>query len=636
MLASDDEWTAPIMAEVGPDGNVWVVDWYNYIVQHNPTPEGFKSGKGAAYETELRDKRHGRIYRVVYNGPGDGQQHEPRRSLAGATPAQLVAALKDDNRFWRCHAQRLLVERGQRDVVPALVELAGDRTLDAIGLNVGAIHALWTLAGLAVLDGANAEAKRAAFEALRHPSAGVRRNALAVLPRSIESLDAILDGGLVRDDDLQVRLAALLALADQPPAGKAATAVVEVLTDAANANDRWLVDAATCAAAHNGSDFLQQAVAIEKPAAKLIETARIVAGHHVRTAPADLVAALVPRLVAADAKLAEAIVEGLSGGWPKDRPPRLSAELEQSLTQLAPRLSIGPRGALVRLAILWNSKALDAEAAALTKELLAQLVDESQQADSRVEAARQLLAFRPSDAAAAVAVLDAVTPRMGVDLATARSGDPQSQRSGGNRARGSRAAAALDTRGALGRDQRAAEPGDVERPACRRGRTRQAVGCRLDARRTPGAVGTSRQGSPQARREVLAQRGALPSADRQQVLDELRSVAERSGDATQGKAVFAKHFAKCHVHGALGQRIGPDLTGMAVHTKAELLGNILDPSRSVEGNFRVFTVTTLDGKVLTGLLASESQTALELFDSEGAKQPCRAAKSTSWPHRQSR
>ncbi|MEX0867571.1 MAG: PVC-type heme-binding CxxCH protein, partial [Pirellulales bacterium] len=57
LLASDDEWTAPIAAEVGPDGNVWVIDWYNYIVQHNPTPQGFKTGKGNAYETELRDKR---------------------------------------------------------------------------------------------------------------------------------------------------------------------------------------------------------------------------------------------------------------------------------------------------------------------------------------------------------------------------------------------------------------------------------------------------------------------------------------------------------------------------------------------------------------------------------------------------
>jgi hypothetical protein len=59
---------------------------------------------------------------------------------------------------------------------------------------------------------------------------------------------------------------------------------------------------------------------------------------------------------------------------------------------------------------------------------------------------------------------------------------------------------------------------------------------------------------------------------------------------------------------------------MAVHPKAELLENILDPSRSVEGNFRVFTVATTSGQVLTGLLASESKTAIELFDAEGKKQ----------------
>ena len=65
LLASDDEWTSPILAEVGPDGNVWVIDWYSYIVQHNPTPPGFKTGKGAAYTTELRNSKFGRIYKIV-------------------------------------------------------------------------------------------------------------------------------------------------------------------------------------------------------------------------------------------------------------------------------------------------------------------------------------------------------------------------------------------------------------------------------------------------------------------------------------------------------------------------------------------------------------------------------------------
>src|SRR5207253_5819421 len=107
LLASDDEWTAPIAAEGGPDGQVWVIDWYNYIVQHNPTPPGWKTGRGNAYETELRDKKHGRIYRVVYKGAKLGKV----LSLKNASPEKLVAALKSDNMFWRLQAQRLLVER---------------------------------------------------------------------------------------------------------------------------------------------------------------------------------------------------------------------------------------------------------------------------------------------------------------------------------------------------------------------------------------------------------------------------------------------------------------------------------------------------------------------------------------------
>ncbi|MBO0700272.1 MAG: ThuA domain-containing protein, partial [Zavarzinella sp.] len=206
LLASDDEWTAPIMAEVGPDGNVWVIDWYNFIVQHNPTPQGFRTGRGAAYENDLRDKTHGRIYRVIHEGTGSVKDTGAQYSLAGASPEKLVATLKNPTLLWRRHAQRLLVERGNKDVLPALFALVRDTKVDEIGLNVGAIHALWTMHGLGALDGSNPEATAVAVAALKHPSAGVRRNAVQVLPMDEKAVDAILAAGLVRDPDPQVRL----------------------------------------------------------------------------------------------------------------------------------------------------------------------------------------------------------------------------------------------------------------------------------------------------------------------------------------------------------------------------------------------------------------------------------------------
>ena len=249
LVASDDEWTAPIQAEVGPDGNMWFSDWYNFIVQHNPTPQGFRTGKGAAYETELRDKKYGRVYRLVMAGQ-DAKQ-TAIKSLAGATPEQLVAALKSDNMFWRTHAQRLLVERGQTDVVPHLIALVSDQSVDAIGLNTAAIHALQTLSGLGVLARQSGDAVDATVVALKHPSAGVRRNAVQVIAPSGQTA-ALLESGVIVDRDPQVRLVALLALAGQPAGEATAQAAIDALGDRAVQQDRHLLDAATAAAAQNG------------------------------------------------------------------------------------------------------------------------------------------------------------------------------------------------------------------------------------------------------------------------------------------------------------------------------------------------------------------------------------------------
>ena len=102
LYASRDEWSAPIQAEVGPDGNVWMLDWYNYIVQHNPTPPGFETGVGAAYESELRDKKYGRIYRIKYVGDegqpsagagesGNGESRGAGRRAASSDEAVAAA-----------------------------------------------------------------------------------------------------------------------------------------------------------------------------------------------------------------------------------------------------------------------------------------------------------------------------------------------------------------------------------------------------------------------------------------------------------------------------------------------------------------------------------------------------------------
>jgi len=258
MLSSDDEWCAPIMAEVGPDGQLWVIDWYNYIVQHNPTPKGWKTGPGNAYINELRDKRHGRVYRIVW----PDAKRPAAKDLTNAAPRELVATLADDNLFWRRHAQRLLVERGETDVAEALIALVTDTEVDAVGLNVGAIHALWTLHGLGLLDGSHAAALEAAEAALRHPSPGVRRNALLALPPTEQTNSAILAAGSLTDNGGQVRLAALLALSQTPPSKIAGATVFGTLAEPRNHEDRWIAEAAAMAGVRHSEGFLAAASSV--------------------------------------------------------------------------------------------------------------------------------------------------------------------------------------------------------------------------------------------------------------------------------------------------------------------------------------------------------------------------------------
>jgi len=145
--------------------------------------------------------------------------------------------------------------------------LISNTSVDEIGLNPAAIHALWTAHGLGALDGSDARASEAAMAALKHPSAAVRRAALDVLPRNEKSRDAILSGKLLDDKDALVRKAALLACSELPPSDAAASAILAALQETHNAEDRWIPDAATSAAARNDAGFLKAALTSFKPTA---------------------------------------------------------------------------------------------------------------------------------------------------------------------------------------------------------------------------------------------------------------------------------------------------------------------------------------------------------------------------------
>ncbi len=242
MFASADEWAAPIQAEVGPDGAVWVADWYDFIIQHNPTPSKSSSGldavngEGNAYINPLRDHERGRIYRIAYKG----NDQKNTLQLSKNDAAGLINALSNNNMFWRTTAQRLLVEKGDKSVLPALYKLVQNTQLDETGINAPAVHALWTMDGLHAFDGGNKEALDIAINALLHPAAGVRKAAIEVLPKTPVTFNAMKKANLFEDKDFRVRLAAVLATTDMKPSSEIGTTLLDMAEKQENVEDTWL------------------------------------------------------------------------------------------------------------------------------------------------------------------------------------------------------------------------------------------------------------------------------------------------------------------------------------------------------------------------------------------------------------
>lgn len=273
-LASSDEWVGPVQAEVGPDGALWVADWYNFIIQHNVFVERqapsemvlpFKEqpkGQGNAFDSPLRDVNFGRVYRIVYK---KARPYQPV-ALNKNDPAGLVAALQNDNMFWRMTAQRLLVESKNLAALPDLYKLIAKPDVDEIGLNSPAVHAIWTLHGLGALTGANGEALRVVSAALKHPAAGVRKAAIETLPPTSQTLDQIQKVGLLNDPSLNVRMAAVLATVMLPPSEAVGAALYRASRQADNEADEWMTRALFAAAATHRAGFLAEAAKNPLPA----------------------------------------------------------------------------------------------------------------------------------------------------------------------------------------------------------------------------------------------------------------------------------------------------------------------------------------------------------------------------------
>jgi putative membrane-bound dehydrogenase-like protein len=563
-LASTDQWFRPVQVRTGPDGALWVVDMYRYVIEHKRwIPEE------ALAELDLMAGRdRGRIYRLV-------RRDQPARtvpdltSLAGRSLAEL---LDHPNGTLRDMVQQRLLWQPSKDCQPVLEEIARRGRYPAARL-----QALWTLALWKSLP------KNLLLAALEDPHDAVRRHAVRIAEQFAS--DADIAEAIARratDTAYQVRLQVAFSVGFLDPAKAAPllaqlafrhaddpymlAAVMSSLTvdNSPRVLEAWQANAAEWEGARRRV-FLEL-VAMDvclrgAPAADKAFTT--ILGHDPARADEQkfrALARLLESLRRVDRQLDAARNSPVVGSW-------LAVARDTLRDASAP---VGTLRAAAQLLGIWGDQA-DAL-------LLSELLDIRYPLPVQ-EAAMNALAQMPHDGTAAMLLrgVTRVSPRLRQPL--------------------------LDV-------------------LLRRVRwTEQLLDAVERGEVTLSLLDTStRQRLMQHDREAIRRRAAnvlgLNNSTRQSVLDAYRTAVTGGGDPQRGRQVFLKHCANCHRFQDQGHAVGPDLSALATKSPQYLLTAVLDPNREVEPRFVAYVALTRDGQTLTGLLVEETTTTITLQEAE--------------------
>ncbi len=558
-LGSTDPWFRPVQALTGPDGALWIVDMYRFVIEH---PRWISPEKLAGIDVRAGADR-GRIYRVV----ADGQPLRPVPRLDLMPTGALVSALDTPNGTRRDTVQRLLVDRGDKTAVPALTEM-----LRTGAQAVCRVQALGALAGLGAIDA------HILIGALADPHPGVRREAV----RLSEAWFGREDGGVGetllamtgdRAATVRYQLAASLGEWDDPRAGAALGAIA--LGDGA---DLWVRAAVLSSSTRHAASVLETVLAkSNEPMLALVEPLLATL-----SASRDRVA--IARALAAIEKA------GQGKAW------RLGAIAQ--LLEAAPDATLADDPA-VRSSI--------AAARALAGDTTAQPGD-------RATALRLLgrgKTERDSDRGIFSARLEPSEPtllQLGAVGALARLDDRPSD------------AAMIAHWSRLGPSVRAALlDALLARPASSEAlvaalESKQIAPMEIDAAHRQRLLSA---GTEPVRRRAQAVFASRAIGARQEVLKTFESAKTQTGDAERGKAVFSRLCAACHKFAGLGHEVGPDLAALTDLTPEALSIAILDPNREVDARYAGYTAALKDGRLLSGLIAGETASAITLKRQEG-------------------
>jgi putative membrane-bound dehydrogenase-like protein len=568
-LTSPDNWFRPVNFANTPDGTLLILDMYRETIEHPfSIPDPIKKHLDLTSGKDL-----GRLYDLV---PEAAVKHR-KPALSGASTPELVALLADPASWWRETAQRLLIERNDQAAVPLLRELARRRPTA-----IGRVHALWTLDVLGALADENLVA------ALKDEDSNVREQAAKLAEKHLGERSPVVDPllALANDDDPMVRFQSAFALGELKESRALDALATIALRDS---KDRWTRMAVESSLAGRAGALIDRVAArdrsfLTRPDGRVLleELAMLVGAENDPGQVKTLLSTFVgPE---ADPALSRVVVLGLGRG------------LQRSGGSLRGVLS-GPSGSTL-MPVFEEAAATAKGGGAIDGRVEAIRLLSVGPVEKSIDALPGLLDARQPGAVqlAAIQTLAGLNdPRVGPALLGHwRSLSPTLRREAVEAlfARSDRLLALLDAVEAKTVAASDIDPSRVKQLLSHPNTTVQTRAAKLLA-------GATR-------------------ADRAEVIARFRNTLTLAGDRDRGRTVYRKVCSTCHKAEGQGIDVGPNLATVTGRTPEDLLIHILDPNREVAPNYVNYNIETVDGLVVSGLIAEESANAVTLKRAEGA------------------
>lgn len=617
----------PVDVKMGPDGAIYIADWYNPIIQHGEVD----------FRDPRRDHTHGRIWRVTYKD----RPLVKRPQLKKASISELLDHLKDPEGWTRHQAKRELATRDPKDVAKELefwtteaLQVKDLKRLDHLRL-----EALWTYQSVGRIE-------PTLLESLMHHGATPEVRAAAVrvagdwLKEQPELANLLPNS--INDSHPRVRLEAVRAIAK---IGGNPQAIVWALEALDQPTDRWLEHALWLTCRDTADDWLPL---LKAGTFQFGGDARKMAFALEAVGSPDVISSLT-KLLKQNALSNEGQLEVLKViatlGGPQELQLVLVTALNaqttdpdrqvllQRLAETSRNRRVRPAGDVGGLSKLFqqdnlSQKILVTELAGLWKiQSLRKPMTELARAESTPAALRQ-------------SVLRALTNLGGPESRKVLEEIASSNKPWDVRVLALESLASLNLPAAANHVvdilvvmPAEKDPSPVFASFLQRKQGPEQLAMALKSQTIPtdaAKVGLrliESTGRPLKGLENALKTAGQISGEPKPLTPEEKAAlvadVQSTGDASHGELVFRRESLsclKCHAIGGAGGRVGPDLLSLGASAQVDyLLESLLEPNKKIKENYNSLIVATDEGKIITGVKVRQSDTHLILRDVNDAE-----------------